>query len=669
MNSTVLAAEHFQDFTKLTSAFSQCHANPLNLWLHLVTTPFGLVGLFGLVLAWTGSLSVLSACIALYLFGLLSFVSVGEFLGTLAVCGMCLLLAKVAKFSIHTSIFVIVLSYLFQDAAHWVSGEDTFQSKYSGDNGHIDLLNLSGWSKKFSEHCFFLLPLLINSLFRQLSIKFMTSPFSSNVMLLKDSFWVLFPLLVLNIGNYCVDSRNGWNLYPGCPFFSRVMRADVAKDPKEDSESRKNDLAIIRKWTMDMQPSRVESSHWWFKDLPDDVRAAFDRVAKCSQIVKQFRTIFSEQHYCLEVVDGMNEIYVTPPARFDEEFNSDQIFYTNHVDGPYGIFPFASTFRTIVGTDRNLLITTHFPVFEFSVAAQEGDAIIFDYHRELHYITNDESKRHLSDEFRVVLKLHYVTYPRILAPVGWLMIYLSENYNRAFRTLFLVTMHPKTAWDRVLAFNVVFNTHLFNTVETWIGLRNVVFLVFCFTLWYCTGCYEWFLWITSFVHYPRYISTYYIRKGIDFGSFKRDAFFFKNVALIQIFYMYIFPSHTKFAVDYVSLAMIVIGYGVSAQSYKALGTDRTYFGSELGRCAPKWITEFPYGYIPHPMIVAQMFGLIGFLKAEHFRTGPYAYLIHFHVIFYLIHMLQEHFELYHDNVLVWYKRYLGEDTAAEKKTA
>lgn len=39
----------------------------------------------------------------------------------------------------------------------------------------------------------------------------------------------------------------------------------------------------------------------------------------------------------------------------------------------------------------------------------------------------------------------------------------------------------------------------------------------------------------------RYISTFYVRKGIDFGSFKRDVLLFKTLALVQLFYQYFFP--------------------------------------------------------------------------------------------------------------------------------
>jgi len=95
----------------------------------------------------------------------------------------------------------------------------------------------------------------------------------------------------------------------------------------------------------------------------------------------------------------------------------------------------------------------------------------------------------------------------------------------------------------------------------------------------------------------RYISTFYIRRGIDFGSFKRDVLLFKSLALLQMFYHYLFPSVLPFSLDFLSIAMIVTGYVVSVMATNALGVDRTYFAAELGLVEPKWITQFPYGLV------------------------------------------------------------------------
>jgi hypothetical protein len=56
----------------------------------------------------------------------------------------------------------------------------------------------------------------------------------------------------------------------------------------------------------------------------------------------------------------MNEIYVTGPERFDEGPNSDQIFDMRHVDGPWGVVPFVSVYRCLIGMDRNHVVRCAF---------------------------------------------------------------------------------------------------------------------------------------------------------------------------------------------------------------------------------------------------------------------------------------------------------------------
>lgn len=101
-----------------------------------------------------------------------------------------------------------------------------------------------------------------------------------------------------------------------------------------------------------------------------------------------------------------------------------------------------------------------------SFNACKGDVLAFDYNREVHYITRDDSKRDISDEFRVTLKVHYCVYPYVLAPLGWLMGWLNTQYNRAFRALFLKTIKPSTMLEHFLAWNVIVNTDLFDWIET-----------------------------------------------------------------------------------------------------------------------------------------------------------------------------------------------------------
>lgn len=516
-----------------------------------------------------------------------------------------------------------------------------------------------GWLQSFVEHVYYLLPLIVHAAMPHLKVpadvrSVLDGPLPDSMVQLEAFGWLLGPLTIFALGSYCIDSKNALCFFPGTPYFYRVVQCNLkdreASDPTPVQEPRV-DMKIIRDWAMSHNPAEDKSTHFWFKDLQGDARAAFDRCANSFQIMKMFRSLFGESHYCVDILPGMNEIYVTGPERKEDVMNSDHVFYSRHVDGPFGFVPFVSVYRCIVGLDKNMVVTTHYPLAGFGHNACEGDVLAFDFNREVHYITRDDSKRDISDRFRVTLKLHYCIYPRVLRPLGWLMGWLNTQYNLSFRALFLKTIAPSSLYEHFLAWNVNFNTFLFDRIETLLGLRNVVYVLSALALWHATGLYEVFFALTSFVHYFRYITTFYVRRGIDFGSFKRDVLLFKTLALAQLVYHYILPSKSAFVFDPVSLAMIAVGYTISVMATGVIGIDRTYFAAELGLVESKWIERFPYGYIPHPMIISQMFALLGFYKAAHFRQ-EWPYVVPIHLACYLVHMLQEHFNIYqkHDKV-------------------
>lgn len=639
-------------YEKLSTDFKECHRNPINVVLHLLTTPLGLIGFFSLLRSYTKSSSLTMTIASFYLLSLLSVLPIGEWVGTTLLCAFIVSLSRSIKLNIWAALICVVFGYLLQDLAHLGTGEKTFQSTYSA-GGQIDLNNPINWLQQFLEHCYYLLPLVVHAtlpfLFVPQSIRaILEAPLPSSMQQLHVFGWLLGPLVIFALGSYCIDSKNCMCFFPGTPYFYRVERCNLVKTDDHctgDEAERKSDLQSIRKWTMDHNPAENTSSHYWYKDLVGTTKVAFDNIANSKKVIATFRKLFGENHYCVDVLDGMNEIYVSGPPREDETFNSDHVFFSRHVDGPFGFVPFVSVYRCIVGLDRNMMYTTHYPLAGISVNACEGDLIAFDFNREVHYITYDEKKKSVSDDFRVTLKLHYCVYPRVLAPLGWLMGWLNTRYNMSFRALFLKTIKPDTFYEHFLAWNVNFNTFLFDRIETLVGLRNVCYLLFVWGLWRATGIYEVFFALTSFIHYFRYISTFYVRKGIDFGSFKRDVLLFKTTALLQLFYHYFFPATETFVFDPISIGMIVVGYTVSVMATEAIGIDRTYFAAELGLVEPKWIDKFPYGYIPHPMIMSQVFALLGFFKADHFRK-EWPYVIPIHVALYFVHMLQEHFDIY-----------------------
>ena len=67
--------------------------------------------------------------------------------------------------------------------------------------------------------------------------------------------------------------------------------------------------------------------------------------------------------------------------------------------------------------------------------------------------------------------------------------------------------------------------------------------------------------------------------------------------------------------------MCATGFGLASLAASALGVDRTYFGWELGVCDGEYVQRFPYGVIPHPMIVGGALGWLGFHALPAFRQA------------------------------------------------
>ena len=89
---------------------------------------------------------------------------------------------------------------------------------------------------------------------------------------------------------------------------------------------------------------------------------------------------------------------------------------------------------------------------------------------------------------------------------------------------------------------------------------------------------------------------------------------------------------------------------LSGYSAYLLGADGCYFGIELGFVNKNYIAKFPYGYIPHPMILSQCIALY-FMNYNSNFYNNWPYLSYMHILFYIVHMFQEHFNIYINNKL------------------
>lgn len=209
------------------------------------------------------------------------------------------------------SLATIAIGYLGQDAAHYLTGERTFQSTYSsGDAILSSPESAATWAATFSGHTFFLLPLTADAAAQALltpgsvARSFLEGggdgsgggptppPPPAWLLAVREHAWLLAALAVWVAGCYALDSDSG--PFPWMLVRSRVLRLNLG------GASLRRDLAAIRRWAAGHRPSRDATTHWWFADLPSAADAggggggqdgqdggeseAFARVAECSEV-------------------------------------------------------------------------------------------------------------------------------------------------------------------------------------------------------------------------------------------------------------------------------------------------------------------------------------------------------------------------------------------------
>lgn len=571
-------------WVRLGREFLRCHRRPLNVTLHLLTTPLGVFGILAIANLISPYLSLI--LVALYITSLYRRVPLATWFATTVVVSGLLQLAILVPVGWLMAVTMVVAGYFGQDVAHWVTAEKSFQSTY---------VRQSGVLRQFINHTFLLLPILL-----VIAARRRQSPLR---------------LLV---------SRKGvlW----------RQLKA----------EHQHQDMQSISQWVNEFHPNPTQSTHWWQHELAEPSLSAFDRLSHDSDIMTMIRR-FHGPGYVVEPVLGMNELYVTGPPKVR---TSDTVFYMGHVDGPWAVFPGASLYRCMLAVSPNAEVTTHYPMSNPSYDQPEsyrletGDVAAFDFNRELHYITR--SPERLQDEPRVNLKLHFVAYPRRFRWYGQLLARLTTMYDIRARNLFLQTIKPTNKWDKLRALWVLGWTKFFELAVRFVGWTNLAFVIAMGAISWLVSDFRWFLATTSFVHYAIYLGTFRERNPISFGTFRRNAIFFKTVSLVSLFLVYSYSIVNQPLSPTVvgSLATVIAGFALATYATCVLGVARTYFSAELGFDQPQRVTRFPYRVIPHPMIIGASVAIAAMGLVSGFRE-TYAWLIVGHLIGYGLVLWQE----------------------------
>jgi len=145
-------------------------------------------------------------------------------------------------------------------------------------------------------------------------------------------------------------------------------------------------------------------------------------------------------------------------------------------------------------------------------------------------------------------------------------------------------------------------------------VASVTFVATMATLWWATGATTLVVYAVSFWHYLIYVLAFAFR-AVRLTDFRRDAILMRSVSLVALGAVY-------FDAPLDALSLLVAGTGLllNIAAVRALGTERTYYGSELAGLPPRRVTAFPYSVMLHPMLIGNMAAYLGVLLHPDFRA-------------------------------------------------
>lgn len=202
----------------------------------------------------------------------------------------------------------------------------------------------------------------------------------------------------------------------------------------------------------------MSSTHVYYSKCSDDIQVMFDDIAEklCPQ--------------GFDRVKGMDELYATA----ESSKGSDMVFETPHIDGPFGLLPFTlyRCIYAIKGSDTiETIIYPRKGVHDgHQVVLEDGEHIMFDYNRDIHYIVNKNSDITVE---RKVLKLHFVKKQPFskafaIANIGW---------NTFARIIFNISKNPKNVVERVLSVVINGVTEAYPDVASYIVSMCEYFII------------------------------------------------------------------------------------------------------------------------------------------------------------------------------------------------
>lgn len=129
------------------------------------------------------------------------------------------------------------------------------------------------------------------------------------------------------------------------------------------------------------------------------------------------------------------------------------------------------------------------------------------------------------------------------------------------------------------------------------------------------GRWDMAVYALSFWHYLVYALAFLWRR-ITPERFRRDAMLLRTISLVALASVFLATLP-----NLLSLVVMAAGFALNIAAFRALGTDRTYYGVELTALPPERTTAFPYSVTAHPMLIGNMLGYGAPLLDAGFRAA------------------------------------------------
>lgn len=358
----------------------------------------------------------------------------------------------------------------------------------------------------------------------------------------------------------------------------------------------------------EVDPNGSGTCHQWTNELSPKAQAAVNDIK--TTVGNYIKASMGTEARDRELTwnDQMDELYLSAPKHGE---GSDKVFITPHIDGFFGWMPFMTAFRCVYGLTGPHETVTLQPMRgmdEYEINLSPGRFTCFDYNREVHWIEHREEEDASNHSERMVLKLHFYEYPKLLTRFAKAFGDLNAQYNFFARRMFLVSQFPDRSWISKQVGRVINAITLYGgNAESWFGYMNMGIVL---------------LLLTAVAFRPHaalatagsaYLVIYllgFIFRSAPFGMFMRDCIAFKSFGMALLGYVYLTES-IKFGWNVLSLATAAAGFGMAAVSYWELGPTLSFYGMEFGVVDAGDVDTTLHHTVANPMIIGSIFGLCG----------------------------------------------------------